>query len=106
MRSAHGPALSDIGAHIGHGLTAGHARPRNLGADVGCGLDDGVPPLACLVDVLGLQRYSHAAGGFAGVVDRVVAPPGAVVVPDVVVRVRAMCIHAPSSTQGVGHPLS
>ena len=106
MRPPHGPALSDIGAHIGHGLATGHARPRNLGADVGCGLDDGVPPLAGLVDVLCLQRHSHAAGRAAGVVDRVVAPPGAVVVPDVVVRVRAMCIHAPSSKQGVGHPLS
>ena len=106
MRPPHGPAFSDIGAHIGHGLTAGHARPRNLGADVASDLQKVVPPLAGLVDVLGLQRHSHAAGGFAGVVDRVVAPPGAVVVPDVVVGVRAMCIHALSSTQGVGHLLS
>ena len=106
MRSPHGPALSDIGAHIGHGLTAGHARPWNLGADVRCGLDEGVPPAAGLVDILRFQRHAHAAGRAAGVVDRVVAPPGAVVVPDVVVGVRAMCIHAPSSTHGVGHPLS
>jgi hypothetical protein len=39
-------------------------------------------------------------------VDRVVAPPGAVVIPDVVVGIRIFILHAPTSTQGVEHPLS
>jgi hypothetical protein len=40
-------------------------------------------------------------------VDGEVAPPGAVVVPDVVVGVELdVCVHAPSRTKGVRQPLS
>jgi len=106
MRSGNRPALADIRAHVGHGLTTRDPRPWHLGADVGRGVQNGVPPAAGLVDVLRLQRYPHAAGRLVGVVNCVVAPPSAVVVPDVVVGVRTMCVHAPTSTEGVGHPLS
>lgn len=78
MRTAHSPALSDIGAYIGHGLATGHARPRNLGADVASDLQKVVPPLAGLINVVGLQRRPGAAGRAAGVVDCGVTPPGAV----------------------------
>jgi hypothetical protein len=39
-------------------------------------------------------------------VDGVMRPPGAVVIPDVVVGIRIFIFHAPTSTQGVVHPLS
>jgi hypothetical protein len=41
-----------------------------------------------------------------GLMDRVVAPVSAVVVPDVVVGIRIFIFHAPTSTKGVGHLLS
>jgi hypothetical protein len=106
MRLAHGTALADIRAHVRHGLTTRHPRPWHLCADIWRGVQNGVPPAAGLVDVFCLQGHPHSAGRLVGVVDRVVAPPGAVVVPDVVVGVRIMCVHAPTSTEGVGHPLS
>ena len=106
MRPAHGPALADIRAHVRHGLPTRHPRPWHLCADIGRSVQNGVPPAAGLVDILRFQRYPHAACRLVGVVDCVVAPPGAVVVPDVVVGVRTMCVHAPTSTEGVGHPLS
>ena len=106
MRPARGPALADIRPHVGHSLTTRHPRPWHFCANVGRSIQNGVPPAAGLVDILRLQGHPHAAGRLVGVVDRVVAPPGAVVVPDVVVGVRTMCVHAPTSTEGVGHPLS
>jgi hypothetical protein len=102
MRPAHGTALADIRAHVRHGLTTRHPRPWHLCADVGRGVQNGVPPAAGLVDILRLKRYPHAAGRLVGVVDRVMAPPGAVVVPDVVVGVRTMCVHAPHINRGGG----
>jgi len=54
MRPAHGPAFADIRAHVGHGLTTRDPRPWHLGADVASDLQKVVPPLAGLVDVLGL----------------------------------------------------
>ena len=106
MRPADRAAFANIRPNVRHGLTASYARPWHLGADIWCGFEDGVPPAAGLVDILCFQRDAHAAGRCVGIVDCVVAPPGAVVVPDVVVGVRAMCVHAPTSTEGVGHPLS
>jgi hypothetical protein len=106
MRSGNGPAFEDIWTYIGHGLTSRYARPRHLSADVRCVPYQHIPAPTGLSNVLGFKRDTDTAGGVVVAVDRVVAPPGAVVVPDVVVGVRTMCVHAPTSTEGVGHPLS
>jgi hypothetical protein len=106
MRSGDSPAFADIWTHIGHGLTSRYARPRHLSADVRGVPYQHVPAPPGLSDVLGFERDAHAAGGLIVAVDGVVAPVGAVVVPDVVIGVWTLCVHAPTSTEGVGHPLS
>ncbi len=103
MRSSDRSAFADIGREIGHGLTP-HLGDvaRNLG---GC-LHEEVPQGTGNLNVVRPERDSDAFLGVVVLVDRVVAPISAVVVPDVVVGIRVLIFHAPTSTKGVRHPLS
>jgi len=78
MRPRGRSSLANVRDYIGHSLTSRHTRPRDFGAHVRRCLDDGIPPAAGLIDVLRLQGHPHAACRLVGLVDRVVAPPGAV----------------------------
>ena len=103
MRSGDGTAFADLGPDIGHGL-APHA--GDVAGDLGGRLHEEVPQGAGDRDVVGSQRDANPFLGVVVVVDRVVAPPSAVVVPDVVVGIRIFIFHVPTSTEGVGHLLS
>jgi len=87
---------------IGHGLPAGDA-----GSNRGGPPEDEVAALPCLFAVLGAEGDADALLGVVRVVHRSVEPPGAIVVPDVVVGVEVdVCFHAPIETGGLGHSLS
>jgi hypothetical protein len=88
---------------IGHGLGS---TVWESGRDGGRAAHDEVTLAAGLLAVFGAEGNADALLRVVGVVDGEVAPPSAVVVPDVVVGVRTMCVHAPTSTEGVGYPLS
>lgn len=102
MRSGDGTAFADARSDIGHSLTP-HA--GDVAGDLGGGLHDEVAQGAGDGDVIGAERDADPLFGVVVVVHGVVAPVGAVVVPDVVVGV-GICFHAPISAKGVGHPLS
>ena len=94
---------TEVRSDIGHGLTT-HA--GEVGGDPrGC-LHEEVAQSPGDLDIAGLQRDAHPLLGVVVVVDRVVAPVGAVVVPDIVVWIEVFIFHAPISAEGVGHPLS
>ena len=104
MRSGDRPAFTDLGHNIGHGLTP-HA--GDVAGDLGSRLHQEVAQGAGDGDVFRAERDADALLGVVVVVDGVVAPVGAVVVPEVVVWVGIFVrFHAPTRTQGVGHPLS
>ncbi len=103
MRLGDRPALADIREDIGHGLTP-HA--GNVAGDFGRRIHEEVAQGAGYRDILRAQRNANPLLGVIVLVDRVMAPPNAVVVPDVVVGVGMVVFHAPSSTRGVGHLLS
>ena len=87
---------------IGHGLPAGDA-----GGNRGGPPEDEVAALSCFFAILGAEGDADALLGVVRMVHRGMEPPGAVVVPDVVVGVEVeVCFHAPIRTHGVGHPLS
>ena len=46
-----------------------------------------IAPRARLAQVAGLERHANAFDGVVGKVGRVVAPPFAVIVPEVVIRI-------------------
>lgn len=103
MRSGDGTAFADARSDIGHSLTA-HARDvagnfrRRLYEEVAQGTRD--------CHIVRAEGDPNALLGVIVLVDRVVAPPSAIVVPDVVVGIGIFIFHASTSTQGVGHPLS
>jgi hypothetical protein len=98
--------LVNLGACVWHGLTTSDYGPWDLGAEIGSAFEQIVPPLTGLLTVLCFQRHSHPLGGVVRSVDRVVTPISAVVVPDVVVGIGMLRVHAPTSSEGVGHPPS
>ena len=103
MRSGNRPALADIGRGIGHSLTP---HLGDVARDLGGRLHEEVPQGAGDLNIVRPQRDPHPLLGVVVVVNRVVAPVSAVVVPDMVVGVRVFIFHAPISTGGVGHLLS
>ena len=103
MRPGDRPAFADIRPYIGHGLTT-HA--GDVAGNLRSCPHEEVPQGAGNRNVVRSQRDPHPFLGVVVVVDRVVAPPGAVVVPNVVVGIRIFIFHAPISTEGVGHLLS
>ena len=103
MRSGDGAAFADARSDIGHSLTP---HSRDVAGDLRGRLHQEVAQSAGDRDVVGSQRDANPFLGVVVVVDRVVAPPSAVVVPDVVVGIRIFIFHAPTSTEGVGHLLS
>ena len=83
---------------------------RDAGGDLRGSVHDKIPQDAGDGDVLGAERHSHAFLRVVVVVDSIVAPVGAVVVPDVVVRVWIFIrFHAPPLQQrgwDIGCPMS
>jgi hypothetical protein len=106
MRRRGRPSLVNLGACVWHGLTTSDCGPRDLGAEIGGVFKQVVPSLTGLFPVLGFQRHSHSLCCVIGAVDGVVTPIGAVVVPNVVVGIGMLRVHAPTSSEGVGHPPS
>ena len=102
VRSGDRPALADVRSDVGHGLTP-HA--GDVTRDLRGRLHEEVAQSAGDLDVVRAEGDPNALLGVVVLVDGVVAPPGAVVVPDVVVGVVVM-FHVPTSSEGVGHPLS
>jgi len=103
MRVGNRAALADRRWQIRHGLSP---HPGDVAGDLrGC-LHEEVAQGAGDLDIVRSQRDAHPLLGVVVMVDRVVAPPGAVVVPNVVVGIGIFIFHAPMATQGVGHPLS
>ena len=103
MRSGDRPALANIRRGIGHRLTP---HLRDVAGDLGGRLHKEVAQGSGDLHIVRSQRDPHPLLGVVVVVNRVVAPVSAVVVPDVVVGIRVFIFHAPTATQGVGHPLS
>ena len=97
------PAFADIGPDIWHGLTP---QPGDVAGDLRSRLQEKVAQGAGDLHVIRPKRDPHPLLGVVVVVDRVVAPVSAIVVPDVVVGIRVFISHAPISTNGVGHRLS
>ena len=88
---------------VGHGLATAAG---DTGGDLRGGFHEEVAQRSGDADIVGSQRDAHPLLGVVVLVNGVVAPVGAVVVPDVVVGIRVFIFHAPTSAQGVGHPLS
>ena len=103
MRPGERRAFADIRSNVGHGLTA---RAGNVAGDLRSRLHEEVAQGAGDRGIVRPQRDAHPLLGVVVVVHGVVAPVGAVVVPDVVVGIRICIFHAPTSTEGVRHPLS
>ena len=103
MRSADGTAFVGLGTDVGHSL-APHL--GDVAGDFGGRLHEEVPQGTGDFDVVRSQGDAHPLLGVVIVVDRVVAPVSAVVVPDMVVGIRVFIFHAPTSSRGVGHLLS
>ena len=103
MRPGARTAFGNIRSNIGHGLTAGVG---DVGRNLRGRLDEEVAQGAGDLDIVRPQRDAHPLLGVVVVVHGVVAPVGAVVVPDVVVGIRIFIFHAPTSTEGVGQLLS
>ena len=81
------------------------------GDDGGGAAQDEVAAAAGFDAVFGAEGDADAFLGVIRMVHGGVEPPGAVVVPDVVVRIEVGMggmdwFHAPSRAEGVGHPLS
>jgi hypothetical protein len=84
--------LPDSGRHQDphrHGLATSDRGPWDLGAEIGGVLEPIIPSLTGFFPVLGFQRHWHPLFGVIILVDGVVAPVGAIVVPNVVVWVGA-----------------
>ena len=91
-----------MSGYVGHGLPT-----RKPGDDRRGAAEDEVAALTGFVAVFGPEGDADAFLGVVRMMHGGVEPPGAVVVPDVVVGVEVdVCFHAPSRTGGVGHPLS
>ena len=91
-----------VSGHVRHGHST-----RELRDDGTCPAEDEVAALTGFVAVFGPEGDADAFLGVVRMMHGGVEPPGAVVVPDVVVGVEVdVCFHAPSRTGGVGHPLS
>ena len=90
-------------ADLGSGLASGAGDFRG---DLRRCLHDEVAQSAGDLDVFRAERDAYPLFGVVVVVDRVVTPPGAIVVPDAAVGIEVLIFHAPTSSQGVGHPLS
>ena len=103
MRSGDRTAFADARSDIGHSLTA---YAGDVTRDFRSRLHEEVPQGAGYRHIICPQRDPHPFLGVVVVVDCVVAPVGAVVVPDVVVGIGIFIFHALTSTEGVGHPLS
>ena len=103
MRSGDRPAFADIGPDIWHSQTP---HPGDVAGDFGGGLHKEVPQSASDRNIIGPQRDAYSLLGVVVVVDRVVAPVSAIVVPDVVVGIRIFIFNGPISAKGVGHRLS
>jgi hypothetical protein len=100
------PTIADVSAYVGHSLTTSDCGPRDLGAEIGGVFKQVVPSLTGLLPVLGLQGHSHSLCCVVRAVDGVMTPVSAVIVPDVVIGVGMLRVHAPTSSEGVGHRLS
>ena len=103
MRSGDRTAFADARSDIGHSLTA---YAGDVTRDFRSRLHEEVAQGAGDLDVVRAEGDPNAFFGVIVIVDGVVAPVGAIVVPDVVVGIRIFILHAPISTRGVGHPLS
>ena len=103
MRSGDRTAFADARSDIGHSLTA---YAGDVTRDFRSRLHEEVPQGSSDRDIVRPQRNAYPFFGVVVVVDRVVAPPSAVVIPNVVVGIRIFIFHAPTSTKGVGHLLS
>lgn len=80
---------------------------RDVAGDLRGRLHDEIPQGTSDRHIVCSQRDAHPFLGVVIVVDGVVSPPSAVVVPDMVVRVvEVVVFHAPTSSEGVGQPLS
>lgn len=87
---------------VGHGWSA-----REVGDDGFGPAEDEVAALTGFVAIFGAEGDANALLGVVRMVHGGVEPVGAVIVPDVVVGVEVdVGFHAPSRTEGVGHPLS
>jgi len=103
MRSGDRPALADIRRGIGHSLTP---HLGDVAGDLGGRLRQEVAQGAGDLNIVRSKRYSDAFLCVVVLVDSVVAPPGAIVIPDVVVGIGIFIFHTPTSTEGAGHLLS
>lgn len=87
---------------------------RDTGDDGGGALHDEVALAASFCTVAGVQGDAHPFLGVVRVVDSEMAPPSAMVIPEVVVWIGCASwfggdgggLHLPRRTQGIGHPLS
>ena len=103
MRPGDRPALAEVGRDIGHRLST---HLGDVAGDLGGRLHEEVAQGAGDLHIVRSKGDPDAFLGVVVLVDRVVAPISAVVVPNVVVGIRVFVFHAPTSSQGVGHLLS
>ena len=97
------PAFADIRSGTRHCLTT---RAGDVASDLVGRLHHEVAQCAGYLNIVRPQRNADPLLGVVVVVRGVVAPVGAVVVPDVVVGIVVYVLHSPISTNGVGHLLS
>ena len=74
---------------------------------IGHGFQQSVAAGASILRDFGLQRNADASLGMVCLMDGVVAPESAIIVPEVMVLLGGfVLVHAPTETQGIGQALS